>query len=104
MTADEFRILALSLSETLESAHMDHPDYRVGARSSPLFSPNDDWGMLHLTPDEQAMYIRIERGEPFNGAWGSHKSNPGGRRRVDRSRRLDRGMAQHRPEAARSEG
>ena len=72
MTADKFRTLALSLPETSESAHMDHPDFRVGGKIFATLSPDDDWGMLKLTPDEQAMYIRIERGvfEPFNGAWG----------------------------------
>lgn len=34
MTAAEFRRLALSLPEVEESAHMDHPDFRVGERSS----------------------------------------------------------------------
>ena len=29
MTADDFRQIALSLPEASESAHMDHPDFRV---------------------------------------------------------------------------
>ena len=32
MTADRFRDLALSLPETSESAHMNHPDFRVGGK------------------------------------------------------------------------
>ena len=33
MTADDFRRIALSLPEVLESAHMDHPDFRVAVKS-----------------------------------------------------------------------
>ena len=32
MTTDDFRNLALSLPEAVESAHMDHPDFRVGGK------------------------------------------------------------------------
>ena len=30
MTAGDFRRIALSFPETMESVHMDHPDFRVG--------------------------------------------------------------------------
>ncbi len=32
MTPNEFRELALSFPEAIESAHMHHPDFRVGGR------------------------------------------------------------------------
>lgn len=32
MTPDEFRRLALSMPQAVESAHMDHPDFRVGKK------------------------------------------------------------------------
>jgi hypothetical protein len=32
MTAKDFRQIALSLPETEERAHMDHPDFRVGGK------------------------------------------------------------------------
>jgi len=32
MTPNEFRELALSFPEAIESAHMRHPDFRVGGR------------------------------------------------------------------------
>lgn len=32
MTPNEFRELALSFAEVIESAHMHHPDFRVGGR------------------------------------------------------------------------
>ena len=35
MTPGDFRKLALSLPETAEHAHMNHPDFRVAERSSP---------------------------------------------------------------------
>jgi hypothetical protein len=36
MTPNEFRELALSFPEAIESAHMHHPDFRVGGRFSQL--------------------------------------------------------------------
>ena len=73
MTADEFRSLALSLPETTEGAHQDHPDFRVGGKIfATLSPPSDDWGMVKLTTDEQAALVRSEPSvfEPFAGAWG----------------------------------
>ena len=32
MTANDFRKLALSFPEAIESAHMRHPDFRVGGK------------------------------------------------------------------------
>jgi hypothetical protein len=32
MTGDDFRKLALSFPEAIESAHMRHPDFRVGGK------------------------------------------------------------------------
>jgi len=32
MTPNEFRELALNFPEAIESAHMRHPDFRVGGR------------------------------------------------------------------------
>ena len=55
MTPDGFRRLALSLPEAIESAHMGHPDFRVGGRIfATLGSPDSSHGMVKLKPDQQA--------------------------------------------------
>jgi hypothetical protein len=72
MTANEFRTLALSLPEALEAAHMDHPDFRVGGKVFATLGPREAWGMVKLTPDQQAVLVGSEPHvyEPFAGAWG----------------------------------
>jgi hypothetical protein len=73
MTADEFRSLALSLPETAESSHMAHPDFRVrGKIYATLGYPDGDWGMVKLTPEQQALFVRKEPKifVPCAGAWG----------------------------------
>ena len=72
MTADEFRDAALALPEAVESTHGGHPDFRVGGKVFASLGPDGDWGMVRLTPDQQAELIRTEPGvfEPFAGAWG----------------------------------
>ena len=73
MTANDFRRLALSLPETIESAHMDHPDFRVrGKIFAALGHPADGWGMVKLTPEQQHYYSKAEPEifVPVKGAWG----------------------------------
>jgi hypothetical protein len=73
MTADEFRRLALSLPEAAESAHMGHPDFRVrGKIFATLGSPDEGWGMVKLTPEQQAECVGAEPEAfaPAAGAWG----------------------------------
>lgn len=73
MTADDFRELALSLPETAEQAHMEHPDFRVrGKIFATLAYPNADWGMVKLTPQQQAVFVRSEPEvfQPCKGGWG----------------------------------
>jgi hypothetical protein len=72
MTAAEFRQLALSLPETLEAAHMDHPDFRVRGKIFATLGPGEAWGMVKLTPEQQAAFIRTEPNvfQPIKGAWG----------------------------------
>jgi len=53
MTANDFRKLALSLPEAVESAHMHHPDFRVrGKIFATLGYPDKDSGVVKLTPKE----------------------------------------------------
>src|SRR5438132_9379666 len=72
MTADEFRSLALSLPEASEAAHRDHPDFRVRGKIFATLGPDETWGMVKLTPDQQALFVRREPDafRPFPGAWG----------------------------------
>ena len=72
MTADEFRSLALSLPETSESENMNHPDFRVRGKIFATLGPDQEWGMVKVTPDDQAVFIRTEPEvfQPVKGAWG----------------------------------
>ena len=77
MTADDFRQIALSLPEALESAHMDHPDFRVrGKIFATLGYPDQGWGMVKLTPEQQTSLVRAEPAVfvPAKGAWGRRGS------------------------------
>ena len=77
MTANDFRKLALSLPEATESAHMRHPDFRVGGRIfATLGYPNKDSAVVKLTRDEQKELVRInpEVFRPVKGAWGRRGS------------------------------
>jgi hypothetical protein len=72
MTADQFRNLALALPEATEREHQGHPDFRVGDKIFATLGPEEAWGMLRLTPIQQAACIDADPGvfEPFNGEWG----------------------------------
>src|SRR5215469_13439273 len=73
MTPNEFRELALSFPEAIESAHMRHPDFRVGGRIfATLGYPNKDSAMVKLTPEEQKEFVRTSSDifTPVKGAWG----------------------------------
>jgi YjbR protein len=53
VTADDFRKLALSLPEAVESAHMHHPDFRVrGKIFATIGYPDRNWAVAKLTPEE----------------------------------------------------
>ncbi len=72
MTADTFRKMALALPASLESSHMNHPDFRVSGKIFATLGPNEEWGMVKLTPGQQASCIQVEPNmfTPANGAWG----------------------------------
>jgi len=77
MTTNDFRKLALSFPEAIESAHMDHPDFRVrGKIFATLGYPNNDSAVVKLTPDEQKEFVRSAPNvfEPVTGAWGRRGS------------------------------
>jgi hypothetical protein len=72
MTADEFRSLALSFAEALEAEHMGHPDFRVRGKIFATLGPDEEWGMVKLTPDQQASYLQTwpKVFRLASGAWG----------------------------------
>jgi hypothetical protein len=72
MTADDFRDLALELPEAVESSHMDHPDFRIGGKIFATLWPDEDWGMVKLTTEQQAMFVRTNPAmfQPVKGGWG----------------------------------
>jgi hypothetical protein len=73
MTADKFRSLALEISGASESSHMSHPDFRVcGKIFATLGYPDDEHGMVKLTPDQQRMFLHKAPSvfERCAGAWG----------------------------------
>jgi hypothetical protein len=77
MTPNEFREMALSFPEGTESAHMRHPDFRVGGRIfATLGSPDEDSAMVKLSADEQKEFVRSNPDvfQPAKGAWGRQGS------------------------------
>ena len=51
---------------------MAHPDFRANGRIFATIYPDSERGMVQLTPDQQASFIRDHPGifEPASGAWG----------------------------------
>jgi hypothetical protein len=77
MTPTDFRRIALSLPEAEESAHMSHPDFRVGGKIfATLGYPDVDHGMVILPPEEQARLVKTypKIFAPAKGAWGKRGS------------------------------
>jgi hypothetical protein len=76
MTAAAFRKLALSFPEATEGAHMGHADFRVRNKIFATLGPEEDWGMVKLTPQDQDWLIRDHPNvyRPAAGAWGRQGS------------------------------
>lgn len=73
MTADEFREIALALPDAVESAHVNHPDFRVAGKIfATLGYPDNGCGVVKLTPDQQGDFIGRDPDifEPVSGGWG----------------------------------
>jgi hypothetical protein len=73
MTADQFRRLALALPGTSAGSHMGHADFRVGGKIfATLGYPDATWGMVKLTSQQQAKFVRTAPKVfvPSKGAWG----------------------------------
>src|SRR3954470_22129636 len=89
MTSAEFRRLALRLPEAAESAHMNHPDFRVGGKIfATLGYPDNEHGMVILPVEEQVRFIR-EHPKAFaaaKGTWGRRGSTTVRLELVDKAR------------------
>jgi hypothetical protein len=73
MTSAEFRRMALGFPESVERAHMDHPDFRVGGKVFATLGYFDkNWGMVKLMPDQQETFVKAEPKVfvPAKGQWG----------------------------------
>ena len=72
MTPGMFRQLALNLPETVEGSHMGHPDFRVGGKIFATLGPDETWGMVKLTPEQQSQFLGAapDAFKPAAGAWG----------------------------------
>jgi hypothetical protein len=73
MTPKGFRQLALSLPETVEHAHMNHPDFRVAGKIfATLGYPDKTCGMVKLSPEDQHYFSKDypDVFVPVKGAWG----------------------------------
>ena len=77
MTPNEFRELALSFPEAIESAHMRHPDFRVAGKIfATIGYPDENWAVVKLKPDEQKEFVQSCPGvfTTAKGAWGRQGS------------------------------
>jgi hypothetical protein len=73
MTSDKFRKMALEVPTAVERSHMNHPDFRVAGKIfASLGVPDESWGMVKLTPEQQRTFIEKapEVFKPSSGAWG----------------------------------
>jgi hypothetical protein len=73
MSSSRFRRAALSLPGAIEGAHRGHADFRVGKRIfATLGYPDDNWGMVKLTPEQQSVLVEAEPEivRPVPGGWG----------------------------------
>ena len=57
LSHEDFRRIALGKDGVVESAHMGHPDFRVGGRIFATLHPDFQCGMVKLTPDQQKKFV-----------------------------------------------
>ena len=100
VTPNQFRRIALTMSGAVEGSHMAHPDFRANGRIFATIYPDNERGMVQLTPDQQAAFMRDDPDifEPASGAWGRRRLDHGPtrpRRRGNARRRDDAGVAEY---------
>ncbi len=64
--------MALGMEGVVESAHMGHPDFRVGKKIFATLGAAKACGMVKLTPEQQREFVEAEPKvfSPAAGAWG----------------------------------
>ena len=75
MSSSRFRKIALALPGAVEGAHQGTADFRIGKRIfATIGYPDDDWGMVKLTPEQQTVLVEAEPEifRPVPGGWGKH--------------------------------
>jgi hypothetical protein len=73
VSSNRFRLIALSLPGVIEGSHQGHADFRVDKRIfATLGYPDQDWGMVKLTPEQQSVVVEAEPDifRPVPGGWG----------------------------------
>jgi hypothetical protein len=85
VTPNDFRRIALAMNGAVEGSHMAHPDFRANGRIFATIYPDNERGMVQLTPDEQQVFMRDHAGVfgPASGAWGRGGSTTVQLARVD---------------------
>jgi hypothetical protein len=83
--ANGFRRVALAMEGAIEGSHMAHPDFRVNGRIFATIYPDNQRGMVQLTPEQQEAFMRDHPGifAPASGAWGRGGSTTVQLERVD---------------------
>ena len=76
MTEKQFRKIALGMEGAVEGEHMNHPDFRANGRIFATLRGDGKHGMVGLTPEQQAEFIRAapDAFAPESGAWGRQGS------------------------------
>jgi hypothetical protein len=72
LNENDFRRIALGMTDTIESAHMGHPDFRVNGRIFATLHHDRRTGMVALTPEQQQRFMQEDPASftPESGAWG----------------------------------
>lgn len=72
ITQAEYRALALSMPEAVESSHFETADFRVRNRIFATLRESDGRAVVKLTPDEQRLMTETMADvlAPIPGSWG----------------------------------
>src|SRR5215472_3027176 len=73
MNAEKFRSIVLAIPGAVEASHMSHPDFRLrGKIFATLGYPDDEHGMVKLTPEQQRTFRKKAPSvfAPCAGMWG----------------------------------
>jgi len=76
MNAEYFRRIALEMQGAYEGAHMGHADFRIGGHIFATLYPDERFGVLLFTPEQQGRFVRSAPRvfTPVKGGWGRRGS------------------------------